>query len=76
MTGIKLQSVWVKDTSSDDNPNIFILKDSKKVVVLSRNTEGNGCRDCWFLHKGHCTNAIIVCTGTYTEDPSAVLEDL
>ena len=76
MNGIKIQSIWVKDANSDDNPNVLILRDRKKVVVLSCNPEGDVCRNCWFLRNGHCTNAITVCTGTYTEDPSAVLEDL
>lgn len=76
MNGIKQQLLWVKDANSDDNQDILILRDSKKVIVLSRNPGDNSCADCWFLRKGICTNAIIVCGGTYTEDPSAVLEDL
>lgn len=76
MNGIKQQILWVKDANSDKNPDIFILRDSEKVVVLSRKPWEDSCKDCWFLRKGACTNAIVVCRGTYIEDPSAVLEDL
>lgn len=76
MNGIRQQGVWVKDAHSDDNPDILILRGSHKAVVLSRNPWAESCKGCWFLRKGSCTNAITVCTGIYTEDPSAVLEDL